>query len=121
MPRFFRRLAVGRLDIPDLLARTDELAAFVADAARRYQRDPARIIALGLSNGANIAVSLLFRHPGLLRGAVLLRPMLPYEPEARDLARRDRRADRGGGGGSLFLTRADAPGWPRSSARPARP
>ena len=88
MPRFFRRLAVGRLDIPDLLARTDELATFVADAARRYDRDPARIVALGLSNGANIAVSLLFRHPGLLRGAVLLRPMLPYEPESTRLARR---------------------------------
>ena len=88
MPRFFRRLAVGRLDIPDLLARTDELATFVADAARHYDRDPARIVALGLSNGANIAVSLLFRHPGLLRGAVLLRPMLPYEPESAGLARR---------------------------------
>jgi phospholipase/carboxylesterase len=82
MPRFFVRLAVGRLDIPDLLARTDDLAAFVRDAAGRYGLDATRIVAVGLSNGANIAVSLLFRHPGLLRGAVLLRPMLPYEPEA---------------------------------------
>ena len=80
-PRFFRRLAVGRLDIPDLLVRSDELARFVADAAAHYDRDPQRIVAVGLSNGANIAVSLLFRHPGLLRGAVLLRPMLPYEPD----------------------------------------
>ncbi len=81
MPRFFARLAVGRLDVPDLLARTDDLAAFVHDATDRYELDAARIVAVGLSNGANIAVSLLFRHPGLLRGAVLLRPMLPYEPE----------------------------------------
>jgi phospholipase/carboxylesterase len=81
MPRFFRRLAVGQLDIPDLLERTDELAAFVASGAQAYGRDPGKLVALGFSNGANIAVSLLLRHPSLLRGAALLRPMLPYEPE----------------------------------------
>ena len=79
-PRFFRRLAVGELDIPDLLERTDELARFVGDAAAEYSLDPDRVVALGLSNGANIAVSLLFRHPVLLAGAALLRPMLPYGP-----------------------------------------
>ncbi len=81
MPRFFRRLAVGRLDIPDLITRTDELAQFIRAAANRYELDPRRVVSLGFSNGANIAVSVLFRHPGLLRGAALLRPMLPYEPE----------------------------------------
>lgn len=79
--RFFRRLAVGKLDIPDLLERTDELAGFVEASAGSYSFDPGKVIAVGLSNGANIAVSLLFRHPGLLAGAALLRPMLPYEPE----------------------------------------
>ena len=82
MPRFFRRLAVGQLDIPDLLVRTDELAAFLTAATDQYQLDPDRIIAVGFSNGANIAVSLLLRHPELLRGTALLRPMLPYEPES---------------------------------------
>ena len=81
MPRFFRRLAIGQLDIPDLLVRTDELAAFVTAAAAEYGRDPGRIAAVGFSNGANIAVSLLLRHPALLGAAALLRPMLPYEPE----------------------------------------
>ncbi len=81
MPRFFRRLAIGQLDIPDLLVRTDELAAFVTAAAEAYGRDPAKIAALGFSNGANVAVSLLLRHPGLLGAAALLRPMLPYEPD----------------------------------------
>lgn len=80
-PRFFRRLAVGQLDIPDLLVRTDELAEFVRAAAAAYVLDPLRVVALGFSNGANIAVSLLLRHPGLLRGAALLRALLPYEPE----------------------------------------
>jgi predicted esterase len=81
MPRFFRRLAVGQLDIPDLLVRTDELAEFVATAAAAYERDPQRVVAVGFSNGANIAASLLLRRPGVLRGAALLRAMLPYEPE----------------------------------------
>jgi len=79
--RFFRRHGEGQLDIPDLLERTDELAAFVAGSASGYGFDPSRVVAIGFSNGANIAASLLFRHPGLLRGAALLRPMLPYEPE----------------------------------------
>jgi phospholipase/carboxylesterase len=81
MPRFFRRLAVGQLDIPDLLVRTDELAEFIAGAATAYELDPHRVVALGFSNGANIAASLLLRHPGRLRAAGLLRAMLPYEPE----------------------------------------
>jgi len=79
-PRFFRRLAVGKLDIPDLLVRTDELEEFVSATVERYELHPARVIAVGFSNGANIAVSLLLRHPSLLRAAALLRPMLPYEP-----------------------------------------
>jgi phospholipase/carboxylesterase len=82
MPRFFRRVAVGRFDIPDLLARTDELAAFAGAAAEHYGRDPSRLVAVGLSNGANVAASLLLRHPGLLQAAALLRPTLPYEPAA---------------------------------------
>lgn len=80
MPRFFRRLAVGQLDIPDLLERTDELADWIAVAAGDLGFDPAGVIGLGLSNGANIAASLLFRRPDTLAGAALLRPMLPYPP-----------------------------------------
>jgi len=86
MPRFFRRQPSGQLDIPDLIERTDELAEFVSAAASRYGRDPRRIVALGFSNGANIAVSLLLRHPSLLRAAALLRPMLPYEPATPELS-----------------------------------
>jgi predicted esterase len=81
MPRFFRRLAEGVFDQADLALRTDELARFVRAATECYQLDPARIVAVGYSNGANIAGSLLLRHPGLLAGAVLFRAMLPFEPE----------------------------------------
>lgn len=80
--RFFARRSLLELDVPDLLARTDRLADFVAAATKAYDLDRERVIALGYSNGANIAASLLLRWPGVLAGAALLRPTLPYEPEA---------------------------------------
>jgi phospholipase/carboxylesterase len=81
MPRFFRRLAEGVFDLDDLHARTAGLAAFVADAARQFHFDPARVFAMGYSNGANIAASLLLSNPDVLAGAVLLRAMVPFEPD----------------------------------------
>jgi predicted esterase len=75
--RFFRRWAPGVLDVPDLIERSDQLAGFVAAATARHGLDPTQVVAVGFSNGANVAAALLLRHPGLLRGAVLLRPMLP--------------------------------------------
>ena len=83
MPRFFRRLAEGVFDIPDLIARTGELATFVEEAVVRYRLDSDAITAVGFSNGANIAASLLLLRPGLLKGAVLFRAMVPLEPEQR--------------------------------------
>jgi phospholipase/carboxylesterase len=79
--RFFARRGVGDLDLEDLRLRGDELARWVAEACAHYGLDAGRVIALGYSNGANIAVELLFRHGGTLRGAALLRPMLPYRPQ----------------------------------------
>jgi len=84
MPRFFRRLAEGVFDIEDLHRRTAELAAFIATAQKSYGL--ARPIALGFSNGANIAAALLLSHPDVLAGAALLRPMTPFVPaDAPDL------------------------------------
>ena len=80
MPRFFRRLAEGVFDLADLKARTLELADFIAAARTAYAL--AKPVAVGFSNGANIAASLLLTRPGLLAGAVLLRAMLPFEPQA---------------------------------------
>ncbi len=81
MPRFFRRLAEGVFDQEDLARRTRELADFVEAAVREYDLDPTKLVAVGYSNGANIAASLLLRRPGLLRAAVLFRAMVPFEPE----------------------------------------
>jgi predicted esterase len=80
MPRFFRRLAEGVFDVEDLTARTRELGEFVGAAAAEYGFDPAAVIGVGYSNGANIAASLLLLHPGVLWGAVLFRPMVPLVP-----------------------------------------
>ena len=80
-PRFFRRLAEGVFDHEDLLLRTHELADFVDQAAGQYGFDRQRLVAVGYSNGANIAASLMLLHPGLLRAAVLFRAMVPFEPE----------------------------------------
>lgn len=80
-PRFFRRLAEGVFDQEDLQRRTTELARFISAAVTTYELAPDGIVAVGFSNGANIAASMLLRIPGVLRGAVLLSPMLPFEPE----------------------------------------
>jgi phospholipase/carboxylesterase len=85
MPRFFRRLAEGVFDLADLKVRTAELADFIAAARKIYDIDAP--VAVGFSNGANIAAALLLTRPQVLHGAVLLRAMLPFEPEPRpDLA-----------------------------------
>ena len=87
--RFFRRLAEGVFDLEDLRVRTEALAAFLEGARQRYAIAPSTMYALGFSNGANIAASLLLTHPGALAGAALVRAMIPFEPsEAVDLAAR---------------------------------
>jgi len=80
-PRFFRRHAEGVLDLEDLAVRTDELHGYLDIAAEHYGFDRTKVIAFGFSNGANIAASLLLRHPGSVAQAVLLAPMLPFTPE----------------------------------------
>ena len=81
MPRFFKRFAEGVFDLDDLRRQTHDLAGFLGAAATRYGFDPARVIALGFSNGANIAASLLLLEPGSLAGAMLFRAMVPLVPD----------------------------------------
>ena len=76
--RYFRRTAEGVYDMADLAARTAGMAAFIeAEVART---GATRICALGYSNGANILASVMFAHPGLVREAILLHPLIPFEP-----------------------------------------
>jgi phospholipase/carboxylesterase len=81
MPRFFRRLAEGVFDEADIRARAQDLAGFVAETMERYDLGPVPPIALGFSNGANMAAAMLLLHPGSLSGALLLRPMVPLVPD----------------------------------------
>ncbi|HTL66114.1 MAG TPA: alpha/beta hydrolase [Lacunisphaera sp.] len=81
--RFFRRFAEGVFDLADVARRAHVLADFVAAAAVRHGLDQSRLIALGLSNGANIATALLWLRPEVLSGAVLFRPMVVLEPDRR--------------------------------------
>jgi phospholipase/carboxylesterase len=81
MPRFFRRLAEGVFDVADLRLQAQELARFVSAARTHYGLGEIAPLALGYSNGANIAAALLLLHPGILSGAVLLRPMVPLIPD----------------------------------------
>ena len=86
MPRFFRRLREGVFDEDDLRRRADDLAEFVRTPSTAYGIEERSLVAVGFSNGANIASALLLRHPGLLAGAVLLSAMIPFaEPPAADL------------------------------------
>ena len=86
MPRFFRRLAPGVFDMEDLSNRTDELRRFIDAAAGRYGFARDSVIAVGLSNGANIAANLLLTHGAVLRGAVLFRAMPTGTAAASDVA-----------------------------------
>jgi phospholipase/carboxylesterase len=80
IPRFFRRLAEGIFDTEDLTFRTHELAGFVEKASRVYGFDAHKLIAVGYSNGANIAASMLLLTPHTLSGAILFRAMVPLVP-----------------------------------------
>ena len=81
MPRFFRRLAEGVFDLEDLQKRTHELSDFVTEAAQHYGFATDQLVAVGYSNGANIAASMLILRPEVLSAAVLFRAMVPLIPD----------------------------------------
>lgn len=75
MPRFFRRLAEGVFDEQDVVKRANELADFIVEAGKAYGLP--KPVAVGFSNGANIAAAILLLRPEALSGAILLRAMVP--------------------------------------------
>jgi predicted esterase len=81
MPRFFMRLAEGVFDIKDLKFRTNELADFIQKCSLHYNFDLHKTIAIGFSNGANIAASTILLHPEVLKGTILFRAMVPLVPD----------------------------------------
>jgi phospholipase/carboxylesterase len=81
MPRFFRRLAEGVFDLEDLKQRANELADFVTAAAQHYGFASDNLVAVGYSNGANIAAAMLLLRPEILSVAILFRAMVPLHPD----------------------------------------
>ena len=80
MPRFFRRFSHGVFDLEDLKFRTEELLDFIEASATKYGFDRENVVAMGYSNGANIAATLLLLHERSLAGAILFRPMMTLTP-----------------------------------------
>lgn len=79
MPRFFKRLGMGIFDEKDLEFRTHEMISFIKELSQKEGFDISKIIALGYSNGANIAGASLFLEPDFLAGAIFFRPMQPFK------------------------------------------
>ncbi len=79
--RFFKRLSEGVFDLENLHQETGFLADFILASAEKYKFDAEKVVALGYSNGANIAASLLLSYPQTLHGAILLRAMTPFTPQ----------------------------------------
>ena len=78
--RFFARVSPDVFDEAEVRARSAELAGWVTAAVAHYQLDAARVYALGFSNGASIAASVMLLHPGVLAGGLLLRPRSIIDP-----------------------------------------
>lgn len=85
MPRFFKRLGMGIFDEQDLTFRTHEMVSFLKELALKESFDLTKLIALGYSNGANIAGSTLILYPDFLAGAILYRPMQPFKNIKADI------------------------------------
>lgn len=79
--RFFKRLSEGVFDLEDLAVRTQQLIRFVNGAVAKYELDASKIVAVGFSNGANIAASVMLTGPSLFAQAILFRAMVPFEPK----------------------------------------
>jgi phospholipase/carboxylesterase len=77
MPRFFKRLAMGVFDMDSLIQETETLYHFIDDSAKQYHFDRSKVIALGYSNGANIAASILLHYDQAFHAAMLFHPMVP--------------------------------------------
>lgn len=76
-PRFFRRFSEGVFDEEDVVRRARELAQFIDNAVAEYQIDTHELIAIGYSNGANVAAAMLLLGVAKFSGAILLRAMMP--------------------------------------------
>lgn len=84
--RWFRRVAEGVFDYQDVVVRANQLADFILDAREQY--DLQHLVAVGFSNGANIAGAVTLLRPDALTEAALFASMLPVpDPPMHDLGK----------------------------------
>lgn len=79
MNRYFRRTGEGVYDMDDLATRRDAMAAFLTD--KKVESGADRVIALGYSNGANIAAAVALEEPALFTDLIALHPLIPWTPD----------------------------------------
>ncbi|TFB47016.1 alpha/beta hydrolase [Cryobacterium tagatosivorans] len=79
LTRWFRRHAEGVFDVDDVVRRAGELAKFIAWARHRYDLGERRIVAVGFSNGANIALATALLHPESADRVVAFSGMFPLD------------------------------------------
>ncbi|MGY5802704.1 alpha/beta hydrolase [Rhizobium hainanense] len=77
--RFFRRTGEGVYDMADLARATEKMAAYVSELAAEYSAS--QVLGLGFSNGANILANVLIEHGDLFDAAVLMHPLIPFQPK----------------------------------------
>jgi phospholipase/carboxylesterase len=74
--RWFASMGPILVDQKDVRFEAEALEAFLEDAIAAYQLAPERMVGLGYSNGANLLAAMLLLRPGIIKRAVLLRPVL---------------------------------------------
>lgn len=85
MARYFRRTGEGVYDMKDLAQRREAMAQFIR--TKVHEAGATRVVALGYSNGANIAAAVAFSHPDLFSDVIAMHPLIPWTPEDQpDLA-----------------------------------
>lgn len=87
--RWFRRFAEGVFDEEDVAVRANELADWLRIFCQEEERSVDKVIAMGYSNGANIASAVMLCRPEVMRGAILLRPQIPvHNPPPVNLSKK---------------------------------
>ena len=78
MSRWFARAGEGVFDVDDVIARSAELAQFIREATAHYQVESRPVVAMGFSNGANIAQAIALLHPDVVSTVVGFSGMYPF-------------------------------------------
>lgn len=84
--RWFARRAEGVFDVDDVIVRAGELADFITEAREQYGLEGRQLVAVGFSNGANIALATGMLHPDAVDRVIAFSGMYPFGDRTLDLA-----------------------------------